>query len=133
MLGSYCQQARRTAELIRLLRTAQGSSRQVDDRPLPRQQTVHRAVVALLVQEFTSGASTYELAKRYNLQRNTVRAVLRREGLDTGTGGRPALLTKEDKVDLRTQHAAGATQRKLAATYGVSVSTIRRALQADRK
>lgn len=87
-------------------------------------------MVALLVQDFTSGASTYELAKRYNLQRNTVRTVLRRAGLDTGARGRPPMLTAADKAEIRTKHADGTTQRNLAVTYGVSVSTIRRALRS---
>lgn len=47
VLGSS-QQARQTTELIGLLSDARESSRVVDGRPLPRQQAVNRAVVALL-------------------------------------------------------------------------------------
>jgi len=82
LLRNYCQQARKTAELADLLATARDSTRAADDRPLPRQNALHRSVVKLLIEDYEAGASTYELAKRYILRRNTVRDTLRRAGFD---------------------------------------------------
>ncbi|WP_219337029.1 hypothetical protein, partial [Micrococcus lylae] len=91
MLRNYCQQGRRTAELAELLATARASTRQVNDRSLPQQNTLHRSVIKLLIEDYEAGASTYELAKRYNVRRNTVRDALRRAGFDPADKGKRAL------------------------------------------
>lgn len=129
MLRNYCQQARRTAELADLLATARESTREINDRPLPRQNTLHRSVVKLLIEDYEAGASTYELAERYNVRRNTVRDTLRRAGFDLTVKANRAALSEEQKDEARRLFANGTTRRDLMEMYGVSESTIRRALR----
>ena len=129
LLRNYCQQGRRTAELAELLATARGSTREADDRPLPQQNALHRSVVRLIIDDYEAGASTYELAKRYNVRRNTVRDTLRRAGFDLTAKSKRAALSEEQKAEARRLFASGATRRELMEMYGVSESTIRRALR----
>lgn len=129
LLRNYCQQGRRTAELAELLATARASTRQVNDRPLPQQNTLHRSVIKLLIEDYEAGASTYELAKRYNVRRNTVRDTLRRAGFDPAGKAKRAALSEEQKAEARRLFAGGSTRRELMEMYGVSESTIRRILR----
>lgn len=129
LLRNYCQQARRTAELAELLATARDSTRAPDDRPLPQQNALHRSVVKLLIEDYEAGASTYELAERYNERRNTVRDTLRRAGFDLTIKAKRAALSEEQKAEARRLFDGGSTRRELMEMYGVSESTIRRALR----
>lgn len=131
LLRNYCQQARKTAKLAELLATARSSTREAADRPLPRQNTLHRSVVKLLIEDYEAGASTYELAERYNVRRNTVRDTLRRAGFDLTVKAKRAALSEEQKAEARRLFASGATRRELMEMYGVSESTIRRALRSS--
>jgi DNA invertase Pin-like site-specific DNA recombinase len=128
VLRNYCQQGRRTAELADLLATARESTREINDRPLPRQNTLHRSVVKLLIEDYEAGASTYELAERDNVRRNTVRNTLRRAGFDLTAKAKRAALSEEQKAEARRLFASGTTRRELMEMYGASESTIRRAL-----
>lgn len=129
MLRNYCQQARKTAELAELRATARESTREINERPFPQQTALHRSVVKLLIDDYEAGASTYELAKRYNVRRNTVRDTLRRAGFDLSAKAKRAALSEEQKAEARRLATSGATRRELMAMYGVSESTIRRALR----
>lgn len=129
LLRNYCQQARKTAELAELLATARDSTRAPDDRPLPQQNALHRSVVKLLIEDYEAGASTYELAERYNVRRNTVRDTLRRAGFDLTIKAKRAALSEEQKAEARRLFEDGSTRRELMELYGVSESTIRRALR----
>lgn len=129
LLRNYCQQARRTAELADLLATARESTREINDRPLPRQNTLHRSVVKLLIEDYEAGASTYELAERYNVRRNTVRDTLRRAGFDLTVKANRAALSEEQKAEAKRLFDSGSTRRDLMEMYEVSESTIRRALR----
>lgn len=128
LLRNYCQQARKTAELAELLATARKSTREINDRPLPQQNTLHRSVVKLLIEDYEAGSSTYELAERYNVRRNTVRDTLRRAGFDLTVKAKRAALSEEQKAEARRLFASGTTRRELTEMYGVSKSTIRRVL-----
>lgn len=128
MLRDYCQQARRTAELTHLLATARTSTREPGDRPLPQQNGLHRSVVKLMIEDYEAGTSTYELAERYKVRRNTVRDTLRRAGFDvSGRANRP-IMNEQQKAEARQLFKAGATRRELMARFGVSESTIKRAV-----
>lgn len=129
LLRNYCQQARKTAELAELLTTARESTREVDNRPLPQQNALHRSVVKLLIEDYEAGASTYELAERYNVRRNTVRDTLRRAGFDLTVQAKRAALSDEQKTEARRLFASGTTRHELMELYGVSESTIRRILR----
>jgi DNA invertase Pin-like site-specific DNA recombinase len=114
--------------LADLLATARESTREINDRPLPRQNTLHRSVVKLLIEDYEAGASTYELAERDNVRRNTVRNTLRRAGFDLTAKAKRAALSEEQKAEARRLFASGTTRRELMEMYGASESTIRRAL-----
>lgn len=129
MLRNYCQQARRTAELAGLLATAGASTREPDDRPLPQQSGLHRSVVKLIIEDYQAGASTYELAERYNVRRNTVRDTLRRAGFDLSGRANRSIMTEKQKAEAQELFTAGTTRRQLIARFDVSESTIRRALK----
>ena len=119
-------------ELVDLLTTARASRREPDDGLLPQPNRLHRSVVKLLIEDFQAGASTYELAERYNVRRNTVRDTLRRAGFDVSTGALRAALTEEQKAEAREAFETGAKRRQLMARYGVSESTIGRVLRSAR-
>ena len=129
MLRNYCQQGRRTAELAHLLATARASTRGPDARPLPQQNSLHRSVVKLMIEGYEAGASTYKLAERYNVRRNTVRDTLRRAGFDVSDKANRSIMTEKQKAEARQLFTAGTTRRQLVARFDVSESTIRRALK----
>jgi len=83
-----------------------------------------------MVHAYREGASTYQLANQFNVRRNTVRDLLRREGLDVSVRAKRPALTDEQKAEARKQFAAGRSRRDLMEAYGVSESTIRRLLRA---
>lgn len=126
MLRDYCNNSRKTAELRELLASAASSKRAPDDRPLPQPNALHRSVVKLIIDDYQAGASTYELADRYNVRRNTIRDILKRNHVPI-TGAKVKLLTDEDKRQIRAKRDAGSAVADLAIEYGVSGSTIRRA------
>lgn len=107
-------------ELAELSAAARASSREPDDRPLPRQNTLHRSVIKLLIEDYEAGASTYELAERYNVRRNTVRDTLRRAGFDLTTKAKRAALSDEQKAEARRLFDGGSTRHELMELYGVS-------------
>lgn len=99
------------------------------DRQLPQQNTPHRSVVKLLIEDYEAEASTYELANRYNVRRNTVRDTLRRVGFDLTVKANRAALSEEQKAEARRLFDSGSTRRELMEMYGVSESTIKRILR----
>lgn len=100
LLRNYCQQGRKPAKLTDPLATARESTREVNDRPLPQHNALHRSVVELLIEDYEAGASTHELAKRYNVRRNTVRDTLRRAGFDPADKGKRAAFSDEQRPRL---------------------------------
>lgn len=129
LLRNYCQQGRKTAELTELLATARESTREVNDRPLPQHNALHRPVVKLLIEDYEAGASTHELTKRHNVRRNTVHDTLRRVGFDPADKRKRAAFSEEQKAEARRLFAGGSTRRELMEMYGMSESTIRRILR----
>ncbi len=101
-----------------------------DDRPLPQENSLHRSVVKLMIEDYEAGASSYELAARYNVRRNTVRDTLRRAGFDLSANAKGPALTQEQKAEALRLSVAGASRRELMATFDVSESTIKRTLRA---
>lgn len=128
MRQNYCQQARRTAELTHLLATARASTRKPGDRPLPQRNGLHRSVVKLMIASYEAGTSTYELAERFDVRRNTVRDTLRRAGFDVSGRANRSIMNDEQKAEAGQLFASGATRRELSARYGLSEATIKRAV-----
>lgn len=81
-----------------------------------------------MIEDYEAGASTYALADRYKVRRNTVRDTLRRAGFDLSNRANRAVLSERQKVEAGQLFAAGATRCELSARYGVSESTIKRAV-----
>jgi DNA-binding GntR family transcriptional regulator len=85
-----------------------------------------------MIEDYEAGASTRELAERYNVRRNTVRDTLLRAGFNVSARALRAALTEEQKIEAREAFATGTTRRELMVHYDVSESTIRRALRPER-
>lgn len=117
VLRNYCNNPRRTAELRELLTSARVFKRPVDTRPLPQPNALHRSVVKLIIDDYQARASTYELAERYRVRRNTIRDVLKRNHVPI-TGAKVKLLTEEDKVEIRRRRKDGVTVMELAVEHG---------------
>jgi len=83
-----------------------------------------------MIEDYAAGASTYSLATRYNVRRNTVRDTLRRAGFDLSVNAKKPALTEEEKIDIQLRLKTGASHRELTALFDVSESTIKRALHS---
>ncbi|MGV8880514.1 MAG: hypothetical protein ACOH19_00015 [Rhodoglobus sp.] len=83
-----------------------------------------------MIEDYEAGGSSYSLATRYNVRRNTVRDTLRRAGFDLSINAKKPALTAEEKIDIRLRFEAGASHRELTALFDVSESTIKRALHS---
>ncbi len=81
-----------------------------------------------IIREYRRGASTYELATWHHVRRNTVRDVLRRNGVQIAANNVPKL-SPEQKDAIHLKRAGGATMRMLCGEFEVSESTIKRALR----
>lgn len=129
MLGVYGQKTRRGADLAEVLVLAKRSigSRALEE-DLPKQNALHRSVVKLIIEDFESGASTYEIASRYQVRRNTVRDILRRAGIDSSANSSRFALTPAQEEEVRDRYSEGASRPQLAEMFGVSLSPIRRVL-----
>jgi DNA-directed RNA polymerase specialized sigma24 family protein len=130
LIRSYCKKQRKTAELVALLaRLQKTAGERARATSLPRQHEVSDDVARKLVEQYAAGTSSYQLAKAHGLRRNTVRNVLRRNGIELREGNVRAL-SDEQKTEIRQRRSAGETLAVLAADFGVSVTTIKRALSA---
>lgn len=130
LLRTHGKQARRTAELTSLLALAEASKREPEKRRIPTQNSLHRSVVKLIIDDYHDGASLYGFADRYKVRRNTVRDTLRRAGFDTSVKAHWAALTEAQKEEVREKFASGTAKRELAVMFDVSETTIERALQS---
>jgi transposase len=129
MLGVYGQQELRAAELVEILDFARQSlgSRALE-RALPKQNVLHRSVVKLIIDDFENGASTYEIAARYQVRRNTIQDTPRGAGIDSNANSSRLALTAVQEQEIRERDAKGFSRRELAEMFGVSLSPIRRVL-----
>lgn len=96
---------------------------------MPVQNSLHRSVVKLIIDNCQAGAALHELADRYNVRRTTVRNALRRAGFNTNANARRATLTETHQEEIRDRFTSGTTKRKLAMMFDVSETTVRRALR----
>jgi hypothetical protein len=129
LIRNYCKRARRTAELVSLHeRLQRNAGRTAKPTTLPHDASLARDIVELMIAEYQSGRSTYQIAAAHEVRRNTVRDVLRRNGFNL-RAGKEARLTSLQKEEIHARRAAGEGPTALARSYGVSVPTIRRALR----
>jgi uncharacterized protein (DUF433 family) len=128
VLHVYLQIARRCVDLHALLGTAlseRNTQRQLVD---VKQVALPRATIQALIDGYHAGESTYRLAERFGILRNTVRDALRRHGVAV-SGAKVQLLSEDDKAEIRERRQLGETIAALAYDFAVSPITIRRALR----
>lgn len=130
LLQSYGKTARKTRELLSLLIRLEGEAAGSNREPTKRTSNeVEPDLTQLIIDQYRLGASTYQLATWHDLRRNTVRDLLRRNGVEIREGN-TAALTDEQKAEIRRRAAAGEPRKRLMRDFGVSESTIRRALRS---
>ena len=86
---------------------------------------LHR--VEELVKSYVEGVSSSELAERYGIHNDTVRAHLKRNGV-VPRSGRPYKLSDEELRQAAARHATGVSFRSLARELGVDRKTLRMGL-----
>jgi len=98
-------------------------------RTLPRrfaQLTNER--VSALVEAYQAGDSTYQLAERFGVHRQTVAATLRRAGVTT-RGHERVELTDEEHEHAQRMWDDGVSHHRIGLTLGVSERAVSRTLQ----
>jgi lambda repressor-like predicted transcriptional regulator len=94
---------------------------------VPQAHAVSDGRAKTIVEEYATGASSYQLAKKHGLRRNTIRDVLRRNGIELREGN-ARRLDEQQKQEIRARRAGGEKLAALASDFGVSVTTIKRTL-----
>jgi DNA-binding CsgD family transcriptional regulator len=86
--------------------------------------------VAELVAAYEAGASTYELAARFSIRRETVTMHLQRAGLEIRPGPQVAL-DEAGERRVATLYRDGLSMRSIARQMGISDNTVLKALRAQ--
>jgi DNA-binding CsgD family transcriptional regulator len=96
--------------------------------PGSKPQSLHRVAkrlkehqVKALVEAYKSGATVYELADSFGIERRTVSNILKREGVET----RWRRLTEEDIDEVVRLYATGLSAARIADRFGVNADTVR--------
>lgn len=97
-------------------------------KPVPHTGYLDRTITTQIIDSYRNGASTYVLAKRHGVRRNTVRDLLRRAGFDTAANGKTSSLGDSERRELYRLKTEGLTRRDLAQAFQVSESTVKRVL-----
>lgn len=66
-----------------------------------------------MIRAYRDGASTYQLANQFDVRRNTVRDVLRRNGIDVSARAKRTALAEAQKTEVRARFAAGVSRQDL--------------------
>lgn len=93
----------------------------------PRRRTikdVHADQLAAIVSEYQAGATVYELAAQYALNRNSIANVLKRNGVQLRGQG----LASEQIDQAAYLYAAGQSLARIGERFGVDVRTVQRRL-----
>ena len=119
----------RRSETIRALIEAQTPDGVQTLRILPRRFTrLTNEQVAALLDAYRAGDSTYQLAERFGVHRQTVAATLRRAGIAT-RGLERADLTDEQRAEARRLGDEGVSYHQIGITLGVSERVVSRTLR----
>ena len=100
------------------IRTAQG-----DRPPIRRVDRLDEQKILALVAKYLHGSNVSEIAREFNVHETTVRAHLRRSGIDLRAYRK---LSPDQIEEARQLRAAGASFAKLAGRYSAAGSTVRR-------
>ena len=119
----------RRSETIRALIEAQTPDESQTPRTLPRRftQLTNEQVTALL-EAYRAGDSTYQLAERFGVHRQTVAATLRRAGVAT-RGLERVELTDEQRAEARRLWDQGVSYHQIGIALGVSERVVSRTLR----
>ena len=131
-MQEYRKQARETATLVKLLVEACLAQARRTRREAPARNELPTHVIEAMIREFTRGASTYQLALWHKVRRNTVRDLLRRNGIQLSEGN-TIKLSPELREAIRTERSAGVTIRALCFEFEVTESTIKRSLRVEKR
>jgi len=123
----------RRSETIRALIEAQTPNGVQTPRVLPRRcaQLTKEQVTALL-DAYRAGDSTYQLAERFGVHRQTVAATLRRVGVAT-RGLERVELNDDQRAEAQRLWDGGASYHQIGTTLGVSERAVSRTLRAARR
>ncbi len=120
-------QSRRSAT-IRALIEAQTPDGSQTPRILPRRSTrLTNEQVAALLEAYRAGDSTYQLAERLGVHRQTVAATLRRAGVAT-RGLERVELTDEERAEAQRLWVEGVSYHQIGITLGASERAVSRTL-----
>ncbi len=131
VLSSYSKKDWATRFTSDLVAKAEASSRAAQS-PAPKRAAARLSIKQneSLVAEYAAGASTYELAERYGVRRDTVTARLKRAGVEVRPGAAVALDEAAERR-VATLYRDGLSMRSIARQLGVSDNTILKALRAQ--
>jgi transposase len=83
----------------------------------------------LVAERYLDGESTRSLARQFDISRETIRKYLSDQGVPMRPSIRKSALTLEMKQEAAEAYEAGMTLQQIAEVFGVSYTTIRRALK----
>ena len=98
----------------------------------PLANSLRPDIAMAIVADYAAGASTYELANKYEIRRNTARDLLRKAGIDTASKAKSRALGEPEIAELRRLWRDGLSRKHLAEVFNVSESTIHRAIATQR-
>jgi DNA-binding CsgD family transcriptional regulator len=98
--------------------------------PKPAAARLSSTEVAELLKAYESGASTYELAARFRIRRETVTMHLKRAGLEVRPGPQVAL-DEAGERRVAILYRDGLSMRSIARQMGISDNTVLKALRAQ--
>jgi len=120
----------RRSETIRALIEAQTPDGSQTPRTLPRRcAQLRKEQVSALLDAYQAGDSTYQLAERFGVRRQTVAATLRRAGVAT-RGLERVELTDEQRAEARRLWAEGVSYHQIGIGLGVSERVVSRTLRS---
>ena len=97
-----------------------------DRQPRQAQYRLEKAEIAVLVKAYKAGGQVSELSSAFGIHRNTVRDILRREGVRPRQRG-----LSEEQVQVAAQlYANGESTMELGQQFNVHATTVWRAIKA---
>jgi hypothetical protein len=116
-------------DVVRLLEQVQAMTADPPNRThvpiLQQQRRLAKGDVERLLVDYASGLSTRALASKYGIHRETVSAVLQREGVDRRPHVRK--LTDQDVTLAAALYGSGASLASVGIAFGADAATVRRA------
>lgn len=109
MLANCLHSALDAQSIAELVTEARSTGAELRGRRAARRASHDQSLVNLLVDGFREAASTYVLATNFGIRRNTVRAILRRAGIDSAVNANSRSLSASEERDLFRRARDGAS------------------------